>query len=629
MAGPMMSSDLRRQIAEAAKRYWGFDALRPLQAEAIQAACERRDSLVVLPTGGGKSLCYQVPPVVLGRTDVVVSPLVSLMKDQVDALLACGYPAAALHSGMSADARREVESGLAAKRYALVFAAPERLVTPGFLRLLDQGNVQAFAIDEAHCISHWGHDFRPEYRELAVLKKRFPQAAVHAYTATATARVRADIVQQLRLVNPTVLVGRFDRPNLVYRVIPRVDEEQQVREILGRHKGEAAIVYCISRKDTEALADFLQEQHIKAQPYHAGLAPDLRRRTQDAFAEERIDVVVATVAFGMGIDRSNVRCVIHAASPKSIEHYQQETGRAGRDGLEAECALLYSAADVMRWESLIRRSAEEADQPEEVIAAAKQLLEQMRGYCSRLECRHRLLSEHFEQPYDKPDCGACDVCLNEVEGVADATETARKILSCVARVQQRFGATHVVDVLLAAKTESVFARGHDKLSTYGLMKGTPRKALTNMVFQLVDQGLLIRTEDDHPTLRLNDASWAVLRGQRPVRLIKPKAEPVVSTGIEKDAWEGVDRGLFEHLRGVRRELAQERSVPAFVIFSDATLRELARIQPATESQMRRVRGVGERKLAELGQRFLAEIAHYHREHAPSGTSVVDAGARRR
>ena len=622
-----MGSDLRRQIAEVAKRYWGFDALRPLQAEAIQAACERRDSLVVLPTGGGKSLCYQVPPVVLGRTDVVVSPLVSLMKDQVDALLACGYPAAALHSGMSPDARREVESGLAAKRYALVFAAPERLVTPGFLRLLDQGNVQAFAIDEAHCISHWGHDFRPEYRELAVLKERFPQAAVHAYTATATARVRADIAEQLRLVNPTVLVGRFDRPNLVYRVIPRVDEEQQVREILGRHKGEAAIVYCISRKDTEALADFLQEHHIKAQPYHAGLAPDLRRRTQDAFAEERIDVVVATVAFGMGIDRSNVRCVIHAAMPKSIEHYQQETGRAGRDGLEAECALLYSAADVMRWESLIRRSAEAAEQPEEVIAAAKQLLEQMRGYCSRLECRHRLLSEHFEQPYDKADCGACDVCLNEVEGVADATETARKILSCVARVQQRFGATHVVDVLLAAKTESVFARGHDKLSTYGLMKGTPRKALTNMVFQLVDQGLLIRTEDDHPTLHLNDNSWAVLRGQRPVRLIKPKAEPVVSSDIEKDAWEGVDRGLFEHLRGVRRELAQERSVPAFVIFSDATLRELARIRPTTESQMRRVRGVGERKLAELGRRFLAEIAHYHREHPPSGTSVLDAGAR--
>jgi ATP-dependent DNA helicase RecQ len=247
----------------------------------------------------------------------------------------------------------------------------------------------------------------------------------------------------------------------------------------------------------------------------------------------------------------------------------------------------------------------------------------MRGYCSRLECRHRFLSEHFEQPYEKPNCGACDVCLNEVEGVADATETARKILSCVARVQERFGAIHVVDVLLAAKTESVFAYGHDKLTTYGLMKGTPRKALTNMVYQLVDQGLLIRSEDDRPTLRLNDASWAVLRGQRPVRLIKPKAEPVVSGGIEKVAWEGVDRGLFEHLRGVRRELAHERSVPAFVIFSDATLRELARIRPTTESQMRRIRGVGERKLADLGPRFLAEIAHYHREYPPTGAVVLD------
>jgi len=625
----MVVSALKPQIAQTVKRYWGFDALRPLQAEAIQAACERRDSLVVLPTGGGKSLCYQVPPVLLGRTDVVVSPLVSLMKDQVDALLDCGYPAAALHSGMSPDARREVESGLAAKRYALVFAAPERLLTPGFLRLLDQCNVQAFAIDEAHCISHWGHDFRPEYRELAVLKERFPQTAVHAYTATATARVRADIVQQLRLKNPTVLVGSFDRPNLVYRVIPRVDKQQQVREILTRHKGEAVIIYCISRRDTEALAGYLQEHQIKAQAYHAGMAPDLRRLTQDDFAEERIDVVVATVAFGMGIDRSNVRCVIHAAMPKSIEHYQQETGRAGRDGLEAECALLYSAADVMRWESLIRHSAEEAEQPEEVIAAAKQLLEPMRGYCSRLECRHRFLSEHFEQTYEKPNCGACDVCLDEVEGVADATETARKILSCVARVQERFGALHVVDVLLAAKTESVFVHGHDKLSTYGLMKGTPKKALTNMVFQLVDQGLLIRTEDDHPTLRLNDNSWAVLRGQRPVRLIKPKAEPVVSGGIGKDAWEGVDRGLFEHLRGVRRELAQERSVPAFVIFSDATLRELARIRPTTESQMRRVRGVGERKLADLGQRFLGEIASYTRENPSTGGRVVDATRPRR
>ena len=614
-----MTSTLTANVAETVKRFWGFDTLRPLQAEAIQAACERRDSLVVLPTGGGKSLCYQVPPVLLGRTDIVVSPLVSLMKDQVDALRACGYPAAALYNGLSPQDRRDVEDGLAAKRFALVFVAPERLLTPGFLRSLEQVNVQGFAIDEAHCISHWGHDFRPDYRDLALLKERFPTAAVHAYTATATARVRDDIVEQLRLKDATVLVGRFDRPNLVYRVIPRVDVQKQVLDAVGRHKDEAVIVYCISRKNTEELAAYLKEHHISTEAYHAGMEPDLRRRTQDAFAEEKIDVVVATVAFGMGIDRSNVRCVIHAAMPKSIEHYQQETGRAGRDGLEAECLLLYSAADALRWGSLIRRSAEEADAPEEVVAAAQQLLDHMRRFCNRTDCRHRLLSEYFEQTYDQRNCGACDVCLDDVEGVDDATETAQKILSCVARVRQRFGAMHVVDVLLGAKTEAVVAREHDKLSTYGLMKGTPRKGLISMVYQLVDQGVLTRTGDDFPILCLNDASWAVLRGQRPVRLIQPKAKAARATVVETDAWEGVDRKLFEHLRTVRRELALERSVPAFVIFSDATLRDLARLRPRTSQEMRRVRGIGEQKLADLGPRFLTEIANYLPSPAPKGT----------
>jgi len=591
------------------KQYWGFDALRPLQAEAIQAACEGRDSLVVLPTGGGKSLCYQVPPVLLGRTDIVVSPLVSLMKDQVDALGACGYPSAAIHSGMSSEARRAIEDGLAAKRFALIFVAPERLLTPGFLRSLDQLNVRAFAIDEAHCISHWGHDFRPDYRDLAVLKERFPKAAVHAYTATATARVRNDIVEQLRLKTPIVLVGQFDRPNLVYRVIPRIDKQKQVLEVLGRHKDEAVIVYCISRRDTEELAAYLQEHKIKSQAYHAGMEPDARRRTQEAFAEERIDVVVATVAFGMGIDRSNVRCVIHTAMPKSIEHYQQETGRAGRDCLEAECVLLYSAADAMLWESLIRRSAEEADASEEVVAGAKQLLDHMRRFCNRPACRHRLLSEYFEQSYEKTDCGACDTCLDEVEGVDDATETTQKILSCVFRVEQRFGVTHVVDVLMGAKTDAVVARGHDKLSTYGLMKGTSRKAMLNMIYQLVDQGALARIGNDYPILCLNDASWAILRGERSVRLIRPKEKPT-KAAAQTDGWVGVDCGLFERLRMVRRELALERSVPAFVIFSDATLRDLARLRPKNPLEMRRVRGIGERKLTDFGPRFLGEIARY-------------------
>jgi ATP-dependent DNA helicase RecQ len=591
------------------RRYWGFTDLRPLQEQAIRAGLEHRDSLVVMPTGGGKSLCYQVPAELSGRTDIVVSPLISLMKDQVDGLRQAGYPAGALYSGMPFDTVRETEAQIAAGRYRLVFVAPERLLTPRFLQLIERLQVRSFSIDEAHCISHWGHDFRPEYRQLAELKSRFPQASVHAYTATATERVRGDIAGQLRLQNPVVLVGTFDRPNLVYRIIPRVDVQAQVLEVLRRHRGEAAIVYCISRKDTEAMAEWLQANRLRAAFYHAGMEADERRRTQDAFASEEIDVVAATVAFGMGIDRSDVRCVIHAAMPKSIEHYQQETGRAGRDGLEAECVLLYSAADVLRWGSLIEKSAADASAPDEVVAAARVLLEHMRRFCTGVHCRHRQLSEYFGQEYSKPNCEACDLCLNEVKGLADATVTAQKILSCVARAGEHFGAEHIVDVLLGANTERVRRWRHEELSTYGLMKGTNRKTLINMLYQLLDDGLLERTAEERPVLRLNDASRDVLCGKRAVRLLQPKAE-VQKTRFDEQSWEGVDRGLFESLRTLRRKVADERDVPAYVLFSDATLREMARVRPGSSSALLGIRGVGERKVADLGTRFLELIASY-------------------
>ena len=602
------------EILATVRRYWGYSELRPLQEQAIQAGLQHCDSLVVMPTGGGKSLCYQVPAELAQRTDIVVSPLISLMKDQVDGLRECGYPAGALYSGMPAHAVQETEEQFAAGRYRLLFVAPERLLMPRFLQLAERVGVRAFAIDEAHCISHWGHDFRPEYRRLAEIKSRFPRASVHAYTATATERVRADIAAQLRLKNPAILVGTFDRPNLVYRVVQRIDARAQTLEVLQRHRGQAAIVYCISRNDTESMAAFLQANRINAAFYHAGMEADERRRTQDEFASETIDVVAATVAFGMGIDRSDVRCVIHAAMPKSIEHYQQETGRAGRDGLEAECVLLYSAADVLRWESLIEKSAADAaGGATEIIAAARALLDHMRRLCSGVHCRHRKLSEYFGQEYPKPNCEACDVCLNEVEGMADATVTAQKILSCVARAGERFGGEHIVDILLGANTERIRRWGHEQLSTYSLMKGTDRKTLTNMLYQLIDDGLLERTTDERPVLRLNDASREVLRGTRTVRLLQPKTK-VKKTRYDEKSWDSVDSGLFERLRILRRQLAEERRVPAYVLFNDATLRDMARVRPGSRDALLNIRGVGERKVADLGERFLEAIVSYCREN---------------
>ncbi len=609
-------------IREVVQRFWGYDTLRPLQEDAIRAGLDQRDSLVVLPTGGGKSLCYQVPPVLAGRTDVVVSPLISLMKDQVDGLRECGYPAVALHSGLSTAAATDAQREIAEGKHRLIFVAPERLLTSGFLRLLLPLNVRAFAIDEAHCISHWGHDFRPEYRQLATLKQRFPRASIHAYTATATQRVQRDIVEQLGLQSPSILVGCFDRPNLVYRILPREDVYTQVLETVRRHAGRAVIVYCISRRDTEEMAEHLRSGKVRAAHYHAGMTPEQRRRTQDDFAAEKIDVVVATVAFGMGIDRSDVRCVVHAAMPKSIEHYQQETGRAGRDGLAAECVLFYSGADAIRWESLIDRSVRESEADPQVAAAMKALLAHVRRYCSSPACRHKMLSEYFGQAYDKPNCQACDMCLGDTEGLEDATVTAQKILSCVARVNERFGVGHVVDVLLGANTERICQLRHNELTTHGLMKDTPKKTLTGLVYQLLDLGLLERSDDEYPVLRLNASSWEVMRGSRPVRLMRTKKEGVKKSRAEAVSWEGVDNALFEALRELRRRIAQERGVPPFIVFPDTALRDMARKRPTTLDAMRTVSGVGAKKLADLGAQFAEFIADYCRNN-PLPTVCAD------
>ena len=596
------------QITDVLSRWWGFDRLRPLQADAIRAALAGRDSLVVMPTGGGKSLCYQLPPLVSESTDVVISPLVALMKDQVDALEAIGYPAAAIHGGMSPEERAAVRDRLAAGELRLLFTAPERLVNSGLIDLLARVGVKRFAVDEAHCISQWGHDFRPEYRQMSVLRDHFPSASIHAFTATATPRVRDDIARQLNLRDPAMLVGTFDRPNLVYRVVPRTDRVAQTLTILGRHRGEASIVYCISRKETDQLAARLVAEGLLARPYHAGLNAKERHRTQEAFARETIDVVVATVAFGMGIDRSDVRLVLHTSLPKSLEAYQQETGRAGRDGLAAECLLLYSSADVFSWESLVRKSAAESDldpdEQERLIASQAEHLHAMRRYAQAARCRHAALSEYFGQGYSAPSCGACDVCLGETENLPDATVVAQKILSCVARVQERFGVRHVCEVLRGANTDAVRRFGHERLSTFGLLAALDQRAAENLVHQLLDQELLGRTGGDRPVVTLNDRSWEVLRGGREVVLLEPRTRKAKASQADTDDWRGVDRDLFERLRKWRRQIAEARGKPAWTILDDKALRAIAREKPDSPAALLRCKGIGEKRLADFGSEIL-------------------------
>lgn len=600
------------KIRQTVKRVWGYDTLLPLQEEAIGAVLAGRDSIVILPTGGGKSLCYQAPAAAMGKPAVVVSPLIALMKDQVDGLTAAGVPAAFLNSSLTIDERRQVEAGVARGRYHLLYVAPERLVLPHCLGLLRQAGVAFFAIDEAHCISQWGHDFRPEYRQLKAVREAFPDVAIHAFTATATPRVRADIATELALREPEVLVGSFDRPNLVYRVRRRTDRLRQVAEALERHRGSAGIVYCIRRAEVDQLAEALRGRGYRAVAYHAGLADAQRRRAQDDFITERADVVVATVAFGMGIDRSDVRYVIHAGMPKSIEHYQQEAGRAGRDGLPSECLLLYSGGDFGLWRSILM--AEGLPAP-----GALPKLEQMYNYCQGAVCRHRFLVDYFGQAYRADRCGACDVCLGEI-AIEDGSATlALQILACVTEMGERFGADYVADVLRGADTAKIAARRHNRLDTYGVLRQHPKTAVRNWIEQLEGNGYLTRDEGEYPTLNVTVQGRRALQGEDATPLLRTVARPArVSTSRPaRSAPPGPGRTgddeLFETLRALRRTMADERGIPPYLIFSDDSLREMARERPTTEDAFLQIKGVGQRKLQELGPRFLACL----REHGLS------------
>ena len=592
----------------------------------MSAALSGRDSLVVLPTGGGKSLCYQAPAVATGKTTVVVSPLISLMKDQVDSLRAIGIEALQIDSMQSEQERRQARSRILAGDVPLVYVSPSRLLLSSFQDLLHRVEVASFVIDEAHCISHWGHDFWPEYRRLHEIRSLFPQAALHAFTATATERVRRDIVEQLRLRDPEVLVGDFDRPNLTYRVVPRYQLTEQVCEVIERHQGEAGIIYCIRRKDVESLADELKSRGYDAVAYHAGLSNETRKLAQERFSSERSDIIVATVAFGMGIDRSNVRFVMHTGMPKSIEHYQQETGRAGRDGLEAECLLLYSGADPILWKSIVERSASEREVSPEVVHSSFRHIDDMSGFCRSAICRHRALVAYFGQKYLNDSCRACDLCLGETAMVPDGQTIAQKILSCVARTQQRFGVTHIVEVLRGSNTEKIRSLGHDQLSTFGLLREKSKEEIRDWVYQLVSDGIIDQEGIEYPVLRLNGASREVMKGNKLVSL----AQMVIRKRERADgvSWQGVDRGLFETLRQLRRRTAEEKGFAPFIVFSDATLREIARVRPATLERLRTVSGVGDVKLRTYGEQFVNAVNEYYLSHpVPEGEGIGDLPVR--
>ena len=611
-------------LAHILKQYWGYDGFLPLQPEAMQSVMRGRDSLVILPTGGGKSLCFQAPAPALALPGmaVVVSPLISLMKDQVDALKANGVVAACLNSAMTPSERNAVQEAISNGSLKLLYVSPERIVQPNFLASLHEGGVSFIVVDEAHCISQWGHDFRPEYRELRYLREAFPELGLHAYTATATQQVRDDIVSELRLRDPEILIGSSDRPNLIYRVQRRTDGFQQVRRIIDQHPGDSGIVYCIRRAEVDTLCAALASTGYKAVPYHAGMDDAARKRNQEAFIREDADIIVATVAFGMGIDKSNVRYVVHAGMPKSIEHYHQESGRAGRDGLEADCWLLYSYGDFRVWQSIMANTESEG------TAIGKAKLDAMLRFCEAVACRHKALVAYFGEAYPAKSCGACDVCLGQVDGFEGAASIAKTILDCVSQIGSFAGPTYTTLVLTGSREPRITDKGHQRLKTYGALASHEPRAVRDWIEQLATQGFLEKL-GEYNVLHLTPRGSNLGQGPDQPQLTKPferrprktkraapsplSAESLLqpSTLPRPDRPTAVpDQALFEALRRVRREKAEELGVPPFVVFSDVALRDMACRKPTNKHEFLAVHGVGQSKCQAFGDDFLAAIRDF-------------------
>lgn len=617
----------RDQLLGPLKQFFGFSSFRPLQEDIIRDSLGGRDVFAVLPTGGGKSLCFQLPALVRPGLTVVVSPLIALMKDQVDALQSAGVAATFLNSSLNANESRLRLHGLHNGEFRLLYVAPERLMLPGFLDDLKRWNVDLFAIDEAHCISEWGHDFRPEYRQISTLRGLFPNVPLMALTATATERVRGDIVHQLHLKNPAVYVASFNRPNLTYRVAAKTGAYDQILSFIRARKSESGIIYVQARKTAESMASKLSADGIKALPYHAGLDAADRTKNQEAFLRDEARVICATIAFGMGINKPNVRYVIHYDLPKNIEGYYQETGRAGRDGLPSECLLMFSAGDRVKQ----MRFIDEKPNPHEREIARAQL-EQMIHYAEIATCRREFLLGYFGEKFGDPSCSGCDNCLAP-RATWDGTVAAQKFLSCVYRIREKsnfgVGVQHVVEVLCGADTEKIRKFGHQKLSTYNIGGEHGRTEWGAIGRELVRLGLLFQNVENFNVVEVTDAGLAALKSRQKITLTKP-VEPTAVPGKHRAGEIACDDALFEKLRALRKQLADERAVPPYIIFSDVALRQMARFYPANDGEFSRVSGVGEKKLREFGSVFLREIAAHLQTNArqmfaddsfTSGTSV--------
>jgi ATP-dependent DNA helicase RecQ len=590
------------------KTTFGYNAFRPLQREIIETSLAGRDVFALLPTGGGKSLCFQIPAMHRAGLTIVVSPLIALMKDQVDQLQAAGVSATFLNSTLGAAEARSRLAGLHRGEWRLLYVAPERLMLDNWQENLKAWNVTAIAIDEAHCVSEWGHDFRPEYRQLAKLRELLPNVPVMACTATATERVRTDIIKHLKLREPALFVASFNRPNLTYKVTPKDEPMKQIVAWVKSRADESGIVYCASRAATERVAEALAGRGYSARAYHAGLDAEERSQNQELFLRDEVRIICATIAFGMGINKPNVRWVVHYDLPKNIEGYYQETGRAGRDGLPGDCLLLFSGGDAAKQTHFIDEITNAQEQQ-----IARNQLRQIMHYAEGASCRRAELLAYFGEKFPSDNCGACDNC-NEPRETYDGTLVAQKFLSCVYRINaaSRFGVgvNHVTEVLTGADTDKIRRWNHDKLTTYGIGKDVARPRWAGIGRELLRLGFLKQSDGEFPTLELTPEGMTVLRARQPITLTKQLTTPKARKVVRREGDIECDEILFARLRELRKRLADERKVPAYVIFGDVTLRQLAREYPETESAMNGIFGMGEKKRAEFGQTFASAIAEF-------------------